>query len=86
MDEVMVLPDIPPMRQVLWALVISRIYAITFLFRISKDGAGIKNQSEVNKVLRSIMAYRSDNLIRNQLPLWLYYEIEDEFDYIIENS
>lgn len=84
-DEVMAVPDIAPTRQVLWALVIARLNALSFMFRLSREGAGVRNQSEVNKVVRSAIAYRSDKLMRAMLPLELYYEVQAEIDSILES-
>lgn len=78
MEDVMNLPYIPPTRQVVWGLIIARLSVVSFLYRIAKNGAGTKNQSEVNQIARSILSYRSDNIMKNILPADEYFDIEDE--------
>lgn len=84
-DEVMAVPQMAPTRQVLWALVISRLNAINFMFRINREGPGMRNQSEVNRAKRMALMYKSDSLMRNVLPLELYMEVQSEIDGILEN-
>jgi hypothetical protein len=76
------LPDIVSTRQVLWALVISRLPLIEFLIRATRDSAGTRNQSEINKMLKSITAYKSDSLMRSALPYEHYYDIQETIDEI----
>lgn len=84
MDEVMATPDLAPTRQVLWALVLSRLNAISFMFRVAKDGPGTRNQSEVSRFKRAALAWKSDHLMRSMLPLDMYFEVESEINGILE--
>lgn len=64
LDYLMRLPDLAPTQQVMWALSISRLPILDFLFRVSKGGASIKNRSEVNLVLRQIKMYRRNSMMK----------------------
>ncbi len=86
MDELMAMPEIAPTRQIVWALVIARLEVLTFLFMISEDGPGKRNQMQVNRILRNITAYRSDNLMRSMLPIDIYMDVEDDINKLIVES
>ena len=80
--ELMEVPDIALTRQVLWALVLSRLPELKFLCRLSKDSIGNKNQSEVNRILRFFLNYKSDNSIKSMLPLDVYLNVVDDMNEI----
>lgn len=86
MEELMLLPEMAATRQVLWALVIARLPALAFLFQVLNEGPGARNQSEVNRVMRSMLAYKSDNLMRTMLPLELYFTVQDDIDRITNSN
>jgi len=85
-DTLMELPDMALTRQCLWGLVISRLPELTFLFRISKDGPGTMNRSEVNRIMRSMLAYKNSALMQTMLPLDVYMEINDEIKEIVTRA
>jgi len=76
----MELPDLPLTRQVLWGLILARLPELTFLCRMSKDNVGNKNQSEINRILRYFLNYKSDNLFRSMLPLDIFTDIMDDIE------
>ena len=78
-DKLMELPDMALTRQILPSLVVSRLPELKFLCRISRDSIGNKNQSEINRILRYITQYRSDNLFR-QFPLDVYQDIMEDVE------
>lgn len=84
MEELMLLPDMAPTRQVLWALVIARLPALAFLFKLLREGPGARNQSEINTIMRAMVAYKSDNLMRSMLPLELYFEVQEDIDSVTD--
>lgn len=84
MFEVMQTPQLAPTRQVIWALIISRLQTLNFLFRLSKEDALHKNAAQVNLIRRSLISYRSDALMRQMLPQDLYYTVQDELDSIMQ--
>lgn len=86
MEEAMLLPQAAPTRQILWALAISRLPMLTFLFKVLEAGPGMRNQSEVNRVLRSVVSYKSNNLMRSLLPIDIYFEVEDEIEQIVQSA
>lgn len=76
MQQALLMPEIAPTRQVLWALTAARLKPLDLLFRCNKLGPGNPNQVEVNRVLREAMAQAGDNLMRSSLPPDLYYDVE----------
>ena len=83
MEEVMLMEDIAPTRQVAWALTVSRLPALSFLFKVSIAG---RNQSTVNQVLKSVMAYKSENTMRTMLPHDIYMDVQDDIDSIVRDA
>jgi hypothetical protein len=81
LSELMKVPDIAPTQQVVWALSISRLPAIDFLFRMSKQGASTTNRSEVNLVLRQIKMYKRNSMMK-VLPPDVLADILYEIDRI----
>ena len=81
--KLMELPDLPLTRQLLWAMVMSRIPELQFLFRISKDSIGQKNQSEINRITRYVLNYKQDNVFRQNLPLNQFTELMDDLEEMI---
>lgn len=86
MVEVLRVPDVPPTRQVDWALSVARMQHLLFLYRVAKNGASSRDRVQVNKILRNILAYKTNNTLREMLPLELYYEVEDEIQAIADLS
>lgn len=84
--ELMSLPDIAPTRQVMWAIVISRLNELMLLFRLAKEAGGNKNQSEINRVMRHMQMYRSDRLFKSILPRDLYMDVIEQIAQLNEMS
>lgn len=84
--ELFALPDVAPTMQVLWALVIARLPAVAFLFQLLKNGPGVTDRHQVNRVLREVNKWRTNNLMKTMLPLEYYYEVVDEIEEIVNSS
>jgi len=78
--DVMQLPKVAPTRQVLWALVISRIRALKFLFLFNAKVGSNENQANMNRVLRQALFYQSDNTLQYGLTPELYLEVKNTID------
>lgn len=85
LEEAFSLPDIAPTQQALWALVIARLPSVAFLFQILEEGPGSNNRHQVNKVLREVTRWRTNNLMKNALPLEYYFEVQDEIDEVVNS-
>jgi hypothetical protein len=81
LDQLMVLPKLAPTQQVMWALSISRLPALDFLFRASKDGANQRNRKEVQYVLRNIRMYRRNSMMK-VLPPDMRADVDFEMEQI----
>lgn len=86
MEELLLLPDLAPTRQVTWGLVLARLPSTAFLFSVAHSWAETRNRTEINMVKRDILAYRTNNLMRATLPLEMYYAVEDDFNAILALS
>lgn len=86
MEDLMCLPRMASTRQVDWALSICRLTAINFLFRVSKGGPGLRNRSEVNEIVKTMIAYQSDKLMESMLPLQDYFRIQSQIDMIASQT
>lgn len=84
MEDVMLMPSMAATRQVVWALVTARLPMVSFLFQVCSDGPNTRNQSEMNRILRNILAYRSDNSMRVVLPTNLYNEVQSELNALLQ--
>jgi hypothetical protein len=83
LERAMALPDVAPTRQVLWGLVLARLPILTFLFSVLEDGPGMRSRTEVNRVLRAIQQWKTDQLLRTMLPVEEYLFAQDEIDNIL---
>lgn len=86
MEQLMYLPKMASTRQVDWALAICRLSALSFLFRVSKGGPGTRNRSEVNQVLKYMLAYKTENLFEEMLPIEQYLRVKDQLTQLAEQS
>lgn len=88
MVDVLKLPAIAKTRQVTWALTISRLPALDFLFSMAKVTGTAKNKTEINAVLRRLKEQRSDNLMRSMLSedISLLMDIERELIELTESA
>lgn len=86
LEQAFGLPEIAPTQQALWALVIARLPAVAFLFQILEEGPGSNNRHQVNRVLKEVLRWRTNNLMKKALPLEYYYEVQDEIDQVVLSS
>jgi hypothetical protein len=84
MDLVFRTPAVAPTRQVDWALTVSRLPMLSFLFRVADQGGRLRNQREINQIVRSVLAYRTGNVMRARLPEDVYYDVQYEIDQIVK--
>lgn len=86
MEEVMLLPNLAPTRQVMWALTAARLPVLDFLFLQNSRGNAYPNRAEINKVLRDVLWYGRDQMLRQYLPIDIYYDVSDQVEEIRRNS
>lgn len=75
--QVMDLPRFPPTRQIIWAMVLSRIEVLFFLFAFLDDGARTRNGKVVNHILHELRMYRSAKIMDSVLPRGVMVDIDD---------
>lgn len=86
MEGAMDLPDLPPTRQVSWALLVSRLNMILFLYRVCGQRLSAGNRQEINKIRRDILALRTEQAIKDVLPISVYYEVEKELGIVMREQ
>jgi len=78
--DAMKLLDVAETRQVIPALFLARLNVLSFLFKIAKNGAGEKNRSAINLIVRTVKYFGYDSLYKSFLPYDLYAETMAEIN------
>lgn len=81
--DVMRVPHITPTRQVTWALVLSRLNVLRFLFRLNESSDAQENQQEMNRILREAIYYRSDSTLQYGLTPEIYLDVQRTIDELV---
>jgi hypothetical protein len=84
--DFMKVPDTAPTRQITWALAISRLNALSFIFNVFSEGPGTRNQNEVDYIVRHMIAYKSNSIMKTMLPQKVYYEVEAEMEDVMKKA
>lgn len=84
MAEVLIVPKMFENRQLSWALLLSRLRMIKFLIKVSGEETYTKNNYMLTQVVRSLNRFDSFNMMRQMLPLDIYFVIEEEIDYLLD--
>lgn len=72
------LPDMVPTRQVVWALVLSRLQILSFLYKANPDNPRLRNGSEINKIRRMFELFDIEYTLEKLFPIDLYLDITRE--------
>jgi hypothetical protein len=81
--EVLQLPDLAPTRQIDWALVLSRLKAVDFLFTAAGSQLLAKNQASINQMMRAVKANDTYASLRENLPAELFFDAQDTVQRIL---
>lgn len=88
LDDVLVIPEMAPTRQVIWALALSRFPAIDFMLDMVKGGnqggAEIRNQQQLNGLMQAIRAYRTGAVFSSVLDRDSLFDVDMEIDDIVD--
>lgn len=76
------LPDVVPTMQVVWALMLSRLPLLTFLFNASNGEARVRNGSEVNRINRLFELFGLEYNLQSVLPVDLFLDCKRQIDKI----
>lgn len=79
----MVIPNMVPTFQLMWALSVARLPALQFLFNVSANGPTQKNRQEVSVIMRDIKMYRRNSIMKT-LPPELFASIEAEMNGLVD--
>lgn len=78
------IPDIAPTRQVVWALILSRLRMFSFVARVSNKPAHTANGAVANQIVRLFQLYNADKVFQTVLPPEMYYDARKDMNTIIE--
>lgn len=81
LDEVMILPNIAPTRQIVWVELLARINTIDFIIRLGGKESLTRNRSTINYFIKFFRMILLDKSLQSYLPYGMYldtkYKIED---------
>lgn len=84
MRDALRLPDFAPTRQILWAVILSRLEMIKFFLDLSKESGGIAaNRMELNHLKRLLSVMRRQQAFATAVPFDMSYDIENTIDEIL---
>lgn len=88
LEDALVVPDMAPTRQVIWALALSRFPAIDLMVDLSQGGnqagANIRNQTQLNALMQAIRSYRTGGVFSSVLERDDLYDVDSEMDAIVD--
>jgi hypothetical protein len=79
------LPSTAPTRQVIWALALSRLQLLSFLFRVSNGSPRKLNGMDVNQIVRAFELWHTDKALKASLPLNLYFDYREMMKQMISS-
>mgnify|MGYP003477402966 CR=1 FL=1 len=82
MQDALQMPDIAPTRQVMWALLLTRLDIMKFFIDVSNETSLRINRMEINQLKRLINHMRIDAVFSNVLPKDLTYDTMETIDAI----
>ena len=74
------MPDIAETRQVYWALFLSRLRLMTFLFDIEGEDGRHYNQASLNELKIDLKRFKSENIFNSVLPSSISENVNAELD------
>lgn len=78
--EAQELPEFAPTRQVLWAMFLSRVLVLSFLFKVNDGNDDRRNNTAAARIFREINYFRSAKVMENALPDDLMKEVDSEIE------
>lgn len=77
------LPEMVPTRPVVWALILSRLQFLSFLYTAGIDNARIRNGTETNKITRMLELFDIEKVLERILPIDYFLDIKRQIDKIV---
>lgn len=84
MYDAMVLPDYPPTRQIIWAMLVARLKVFKFLVGVTNEPSRIKNGTVLNRLFREIRMLRGARIIDQVLPMNYIEDVNTMIEVISE--
>lgn len=80
------LPDVAPTRQVIWALTLSRLSMLSFLFKVTKLRPREVNSSEVSRILWNLSLYKTEKALQRVLPADAFTDAKYDLNILLQSS
>ncbi len=71
------LPKIMDTRAVSWAVMLSRLKMVNYMITVAGDKIRNQNQAQLNQIYRAMHIYDVYNVFRNNLPIDVYFMVEE---------
>lgn len=84
MTKAMLIPEVAPTRQILWALVFARLHVILFLVTTAERGTKQRDQMEVSAIGDTLLRLRRQRVFESTLPDEMYRDTMVVLDKIVE--
>lgn len=82
MDDVLMLPEVAPTRQINWALLCARLKYIAFLASLAGTDNASVNRMTYNQLRRNLSLYNTYDMMEQRLPTDLFFEMQSYIDII----
>ena len=84
LDQVMLLPDIAPTRQIIWAELLARIDTVDFMTRMGGAQSVGKNRATINYLAKFFRFIKNDKTLETYLPYGMYLDIKYKIEEILK--
>lgn len=84
LEDVMMLPDVAPTRQIVWAEIMARIDVIDFMTRVGGSQSLGKNRATINYFIKFFRYIKNDRSLETYLPYGMYLDIKYKIDDILK--
>lgn len=74
-EQLMMVPDNAPTRQVIWSQVVARLKVLEFMTKLSPSHGNSLNRSDNNLFIRNFKLYENDKALSGLLPSDLYFDL-----------
>lgn len=84
LDQVMLLPDVAPTRQIVWAELLARIDTIDFMTRMGGKQSLTRNRATINYFIKFFRMLKTDKTLQSYLPYGMYLDVKYKIDEILK--
>lgn len=86
LEQAMMIPDVAPTRQVMWALAVARLPMLDFVLSQTHYTPATKNQSEVNNLNRMFERWRYGRIFEGTMPHDMQADVIRDINAILQKA